>query len=288
MDQKIKFLVALVELMTKEEGRLGLGKLEKAEIEKAVKEVIRSQPKAQLSDLMSVLVAHSDPEIKRIGKILGLWCGDSPFGKFVDRPTTVSLKKDVVCFDLKGLDSHPELQAICLFIITDLIWREVQKDRTQMKFTVFDECWRLLQDEAASLFIGDVFRTFRKYRASAIAISQTMDDFSKSKIAAAVMPNSSIKWLLKQKGANQESLKSALQLNDREMSLVSSLTSEKGFFSEAYLMAEDKRQVVRIESTPLEYWLFTTDPGDIALIETTKQKNPELVAPQSAFKKSEP
>lgn len=276
MDQKIKFLVALVELMTKEEGRQGLGKLEKAEIEKAVKEVIRSKPKAHLSDLMALLMNHPDSEIKRIGKILGLWCGDSPFGKFVDRPTTVSLKGDVVCFDLKGLDSHPELQAICLFIITDLIWREVQKDRTQMKFTVFDECWRLLQDEAASLFIGDVFRTFRKYRASAIAISQTMDDFSKSKVAAAVMPNSSIKWLLKQKGANQESLKSALQLNDREMSLVSSLTSEKGFFSEAFLMAEDKRQVVRIESTPLEYWLFTTDPGDIALIEKTKRESPEV------------
>lgn len=276
MDQKIKFLVALVELMTKESGKPGLGKLEKAEIEKSVKEVLENESNARLSHLKARLDRHSDPEMKRLGRILGLWCGDSPFGKFVDRPTSVSLQKEVVCFDLKGLDSHPELQAVCLFIITDLIWREVQKDRTQMKFTIFDECWRLLQDEAASLFIGDVFRTFRKYRASAIAISQTMDDFSKSQIAGAVMPNSSIKWILKQKGANQESLKTALQLNDREMTLISSLGSEKGKYSEAFLMADDKRQVVRIESTPLEYWLFTTDPGDIGLIDRTKQENPSL------------
>lgn len=276
VDRKLKFLVALVEIMTKESGKPGLGKLEKAEVEKAIKEVLESESKGTISSLKVRLDRHADPEIRRLGRILGLWCGNSPFGKFVDRPTSVSLQKEVVCFDLKGLDAHPELQAVCLFIITDLIWREVQKDRTQMKFTIFDECWRLLQDEAASFFIGDVFRTFRKYRASAVAISQTMDDFSKSQIAGAVMPNSSIKWILKQKGANQENLKSALQLNDREMSLISSLGSEKGKFSEAFLMADDKRQVVRIESTPLEYWLFTTDPADISLIEGTRQKNPDL------------
>ncbi len=276
MDRKIKFLVALVELMTKESGRPGLGKLEKAEIEKTIKDVLENESNATLSHLKGRLDQYTDPEIKRLGRILGLWCGDSPFGKFVDRPTSVSLQKEVVCFDLKGLDSHPELQSVCLFIITDLIWREVQKDRTQMKFTVFDECWRLLQDEAASLFIGDVFRTFRKYRASAIAISQTMDDFSKSQIAGAVLPNSSIKWILKQKGANQESLKSALQLNEREMGLIASLGSEKGKYSEAFLMADDKRQVVRIESTPLEYWLFTTDPTDLGLIEKTKRESHSL------------
>ncbi len=273
LDRKLKFLVALVEIMTKEQGRPGLGRLERAEVEKSIKDVLENENQPRLSHLMERLSNHEAPEIKRLGRILSLWCGDSPFGKFVDRPTTVSMNKDVVCFDLKALDAHPDLQSVCLFLITDLIWREVQKDRTQMKFTIFDECWRLLQDESASSFIGDVFRTFRKYRASAIAISQTMDDFSKSKIASAIMPNSSIKWLLRQKGADQESLKSALQLNEREMSLVSSLRSEKGKFSEAFLMAEDKRQVVRIESTPLEYWLFTSDPADLGMIEKVKTQN---------------
>ncbi|MES3038363.1 MAG: ATP-binding protein, partial [Bdellovibrionota bacterium] len=182
----------------------------------------------------------------------------------------------VVCFDLKGLDTNFDLQSVCLFIITDLIWREIQKDRTQMKFTIFDECWRLLQDESASSFIGDVFRTFRKYKASAIAISQTMDDFAKSKISAAIMPNSSLKWILKQRGADQHSLQQSLALNDREMDLISSLESKKGEFSEAFLMAEDFRQVVRIESTPIEYWLFTTDPSDLILMESLKSENPNL------------
>ncbi|HEX7675882.1 MAG TPA: DUF87 domain-containing protein [Bdellovibrio sp.] len=275
-DQKIKYLSALVELMTKESGKSALGKLERAELENLIKVTLDEEPNPRLSDLKKRLLAHTDSEIKRLGRILALWCGDSPFGKFVDRPTTVGLSKDVVCFDLKNLDSYPDLQSVCLFLITDLIWREVQKDRTQMKFTVFDECWRLLQDESAANFIGDVFRTFRKYKASAIGVSQGMDDFIKSKVAGAIMPNSSLKWILRQKGADQKNIKAVLGLNDREMDLISNLESKKGYFSEAFLIAEDKRQVVRIESVPLEYWLFTTDPADIAYMNELKAKNPNL------------
>jgi conjugal transfer ATP-binding protein TraC len=275
LDRKIKFLVTLVELMTKEPGQPGISRLERAEIERLVKEVLE-EPEPMLNRLMAKLLSHSEMEMKRMGRILGLWCGAAPYGKFVDRPTTVKLDRNIVCFDLKGLEDYRDLQSACLFIITDLIWREVQKDRTHMKFTLFDECWKILQDDSAAQFIGEVYRTYRKYRASAIAISQTMDDFIKSKVAQAVMPNSSIKWILKQKGANLDGLKSALQLNGREMQLIAGIESKKGHFSEALLMAEDKRQLVRIESTPLEYWLFTTDPPDLTFLKAEQERQPNL------------
>jgi conjugal transfer ATP-binding protein TraC len=275
-DRKIKFLVAVVELMTKDHGKPSIGRFEKAELENLIRQTLIEEPSPRICHLRARLLLHPDREITRLGKILSLWCDDSPFGRFVDRPTTIELNRDVVCFDLKNLDSVPELQSVCLLLITDLIWREVQKDKTVMKFTVFDECWKIMLDDAAAQFVGEVFRTFRKYRASAIAISQTMDDFSKSRIASAIMPNSSVKWILKQKGADQKSLQEALQLNEREMNLVASLESIKGKFSECFLMSEDKRQVVRIESTPLEYWLFTTDPADVLLLEKMRIVNPSL------------
>lgn len=275
-DEKIKYVVSLVEIMTKDNGAKSLAKLEKSELEKCVQKVLSFTHERRLSDLRDELLGHQDQEIKRLGKILSLWCGDAPYGKFVDRPTTVELTKDVVCFDLKALENYPDLQSVCLFLITDLIWRAVQKDRTKTKLVFFDECWKLLESDEGAQFIGAVFRTFRKYMASPIAISQTMDDFSKSKIASAVMPNSSVKWILKQKGADQKSLKESLQLNDREMQLIANLKSEKGKYSEAFLIAEDKRQVVRIEATPLEYWLSTTNPSDIAEINKMKCLHPEM------------
>ena len=103
---------------------------------------------------------------------------------------------------------------------------------------IFDECWRLLESEAGGQFIGDVFRTFRKYFASAIAISQNIDDFAKSKIAAAILPNASTKWVLKQKGADQARLQEVLDLNKNEMALIESLHQERGKYSEAFLMSK--------------------------------------------------
>lgn len=265
-DEKIKFLVALIEVLTKEDGQARLGRLERSEIEIAIQEVYQAQTKPRLSNLREILLKNPNHEVNRIGKILAPWVGNSPFGKIIDRDTTISLDKRLVCFDLKNLESTPDLQAACLLIITDLVWREVQKDRSEMKFLVFDESWRLLESDAGSSFIGEVYRTFRKYYASAIAISQNIDDFARSKAAAAIMPNASIKWILRQKGADRERLKSVLSLNDREIRLIDSLSQIKGKYSESFLMCEDFKGIVSIEATPLEYWLATTDPKDFSLM----------------------
>jgi type IV secretory pathway VirB4 component len=282
--QKIKFILSLVEIMTKEDEQAQLGKLEKSEIESAIEKVYESSKSPKLSDLREILISHPEEQIQRLGKILTSWCGNSPYGKFVDQPTTLELKRPIVCFDLKGMESYPDLQSACLFIITDFVWREVQSDRSRMKFLILDECWKLMENDSASLFIAEVFRTFRKYTASAIAISQNIDDFAKSKIATAILPNSSIKWVLKQKGADKERLKEVLSLNPNEVELISSLHQERGVYSEAFLMAEDARALVAIESTPLEYWLATTDGRDLGKI-TEYQKKFETLSPIEILKK---
>ena len=62
-----------------------------------------------------------------------------------------------------------------------------------------------------------------------------------------------------------------LALNDAEMDLVGSLASKRGYFSEAFLMAGDERAVVGVESTPLEYWIATTDPRETSLIDRARK-----------------
>ncbi|OQW49805.1 MAG: hypothetical protein A4S09_03350 [Proteobacteria bacterium SG_bin7] len=274
--EKIKFLLGLIELMTKEDGENRLPKLERAEIEKAIGEVYKKHTTPRLSNLRDLLLESTDPTIQKYGKILTPWCGDSLFGRFLDRKTSIELNKPVVAFDLKGLESYPELQAVCLFIITDLVWREVQKDRTTKKFLVFDECWKLLKNESGIVFIEEVFRTFRKYMASAIAISQDMDDFAKSKISSALLSNCSIKWLLMQQQVDEEKLKTILGLNENEIETIKSLHQEKGRYSQAFLIAQKNRSVIQIESTPLEYWIATTDPKDLGEVEKLQKEKSDL------------
>lgn len=275
--QKIKFLVGLVELMTKEDDADRIPKLARSEIESAIEKIYDTQRKPQLSHLRDLLLSHPEKEIKSYGRILTTWTGDTPYGRFLDRPTTVEFQNDIVAFDLKGLENYPDLQGVCLYIITDLIWREVQKDRARKKFIVFDECWRLLRDDAAILFIEEVFRTVRKYYCSAIAISQDLVDFLNSKISSALLPNCSVKWILTQNQSDFSKMKEALGLNENEISLIQSLHQKKGEYSEAYLLAgTDKRTVAVIEPTPLELWIATTDPRDLAEIENTKANQPSL------------
>lgn len=274
-NQKIKFLLGLIELMTKEDEAERLPKLSRSEIEDTIQRVYDKVPSPRLSDLRTILLEHSDVEIRRYGRILGSWCGETPFGQFIDRPTSIELNRPIVAFDLKGMEAYPELQAVCLFIITDLVWREVQRDRESTKYLVFDECWKLLKNDAGLVFIEEVFRTFRKYRASAIAISQDIDDFAKSKISGAILPNCSIKWLLMQPQADGKRLAEVLNLNPNEIAIVKSLHQEKGKYSQAFLIAQKNRALTVIESTPLEYWIATTDPKDLAAIERDKREHPD-------------
>lgn len=275
--QKIKFIVGLVELMTKEEGSDRIPKLARAEIEEAVQQVYRTSKNPRMSDLREILLSHEEKEIQTYGKILAPWCGSTPYGKFLDQQTTIEFQKDIVAFDLKGLESYPDLQGVCLYIITDLVWREVQRDRSKMKFIVFDECWKLLKDEAGLVFIEEVFRTVRKYYCSATAISQDLLDFLNSKISSALLPNCSVKWILMQNQSDFTKMKEALGLNDNEVALIQSLHQEKGEFSEAFLLAgSEKRTVAVIEPTPLELWIATTDPRDLTVIENMRLQNPKM------------
>lgn len=288
--QKIKFLLSLVELMTKEDGATRLPKLHRAEIEEAIARLYEAKPTPRLSDLRERLLAHDDTEIRRYGRILTTWCGDTPFGQFLDRETNLQLGRSLVAFDLKGMESYPDLQAVSLFIITDFVWREVQKDRATPKFLVFDECWSLLKDEndtGSAAFVESVYRTCRKYRCYAISLSQAWSDFAKSKIASAILPNCPIKWILMQSQIDYEELKSGLSLNDTEVNLIRSLRQDKGRYSEAFLIAGDNRSVAVIESTPLEYWIGTTDPRDLAAIDKSERTEPELSSLARLIKLSE-
>jgi len=273
---KIKFLVGLIEMMTKEDGTLGLGRLEKAAIEEAIMRLYATQTEPRLSSLKALLAESAEEPVRRIAKILSSWCGNTPFGRYLDAPTNVALRDSIVSFDLKGLESFPDLQAVCLFLITDFVWRQVQIERDRKKIVIFDECWRLLQSSSGASFIAEVFRTFRKYFASAIAISQNIDDFAKSTVSEAILSNTSLRWILSQGGADRARLRQVLQLNEREAALVDALHQVKGSYAQALLITDSTRTVVQIEPTPLEYWVATTDPRDLAELDRRHSASPSV------------
>ena len=122
------------------------------------------------------------------------------------------------------------------------------------KVFIFDECWHLLLKNAD--YIAECFRTFRKHKASAVAISQNLDDFSESQLGRVIIQNTYFKFLFRQ------SLSTSEFIDTHTKSLLDSVQSIKGAYSEFLLLTETIKKPIRYYPTPLEYQVMTSARED--------------------------
>lgn len=122
------------------------------------------------------------------------------------------------------------------------------------KIFIFDECWHLLSKNAD--YIAECFRAFRKFQASAVAISQNLDDFSETQLGRVIIQNTYFKFLFKQ------SLKPSEFIDQHSVDMINSIYSKKGEYSEFLIMSEDIKKAARYLCSPFEYELFTSDRED--------------------------
>lgn len=122
------------------------------------------------------------------------------------------------------------------------------------KIFIFDECWHLLLKNAD--YIAECFRTFRKHKASAVAISQNLDDFSESQLGRVIIQNTYFKLLFRQNLSTSEFI------DNHTKSILDSLQSIKGAYSEFLLLTETIKKPIRYYPTPLEYQVMTSAKED--------------------------
>ena len=172
------------------------------------------------------------------------------------------LPASLAAFDLKGLEAHPHLQSVVMLILSGVIWNLVMRDPTAQKIVVFDEVWRLLDAPSSSQLIAELYRTSRKYRCSILTISQSVEDFTSSKIASALTQNSATAYLLKHQRCH-DVVAAQFRLNDRERQVFQSLEMRRGEYTEALLLHGNQHLLIRIVLSPMEYWMATTHPPDL-------------------------
>ncbi|MBS1983270.1 MAG: TraC family protein [Bdellovibrionales bacterium] len=276
---KVKLLLAVLEMILKDEERAGLPKREKALLEEVIFDCyVKVKDRApQLSDLRDLLKKHKDDELRSYAEILYSWTGDTAYGRMLDGPSNVHLTKNLTTIEIKGLDVYPDLQNVFLLLATDFVRTEASRDISQPFLFVIDEGWKIFQTPAALSFALEAYRTFRKFNAGIWCISQNYKDFLFSEaIASAILPNTTSIFILKQRGIDWEDFKTRLGLNDTELEAVKSLKSSKGEFTEVFFMQDEGRSVFRVMPDPLSYWICTSDPRDKAEIERVQNENPEL------------
>ncbi|MGE3974770.1 MAG: VirB4 family type IV secretion system protein [Bdellovibrionales bacterium] len=274
-DQKLKSLLAIIESMVAEDDKSKLPKLDRALLEKAIIELYKSRRAKRevptLSDLSRYLSAFKEESMKSISKMLYLWTGERPYGRLLDGPGSLRTDAPICTFDLKGLSSYPDLQSVMILILTDFILAQVEKDKSCKKRIILDEAWELLKSNAASSFMEYCARTLRKTGSGITFITQGVEEIVASPIGPAILNNTATKFVMLQRG-DSEVLKQALKLNSQELSLIGSLEQRKGEFSEGFMIEGDHRQVVRINPSPFEYWLSTSDAQDNMHLEKLKSQ----------------
>jgi hypothetical protein len=212
-----------------------LGKKSEGKIFEEIKIVLAEKPDASFDELISGLG-------KEFGDI-GFYF--SEIKEFFSEESQ-ELKDFTYC----DFGLYPEAMKAPLIIY--LI--ECFKNLKGRKIFVFDECWHLLDKNAA--YIAECFRTFRKHNASAVAISQNLDDFSQTQLGRVIIQTSFNKFLFRQ------ALQESEFIDTQSKAILDSVQSHKGQYSEFLYLSEVCKKPLRYKPSPLEYEVFTTDPMD--------------------------
>ena len=277
---RLKGLVSIVEQMVVDQGEK-LTRFERVLLEAALTTIFEkarnlpSPTSPVLSDLARHCLNDPDESLKRIGKLLFPWLGQTPYGRLLDCAGKIEADRPIVAFDLKGLSQYPDLQSVMILILTNFILEQVEADRTVPKRVLLDEAWELLKSQAASSFMEYAARTFRKTGSGISFITQGVEEIIAGGMGPAILNNTATKLVMLQKG-DTNVLRDALKLNSQELRLVQSLEQRKGVFSEGFLMEGESRQVIRIQPSPLEYWISTSDARDNQFLESLKSKHQSL------------
>ena len=136
---------------------------------------------------------------------------------------------------------------------------EAFKNLSGKRIFVFDEVWDFLSNNAE--YIAECFRTFRKSGASAIAISQGLDDFSATEMGKVIAKLSTTKILF------QQSAEVSSELDSFDIEKIKMLSTKRKVYSEFYIKTELHRKTARFYPVPKEYELFTSYHKDRELFD---------------------
>lgn len=276
---KIKLLLAVLESILRENETSGLLKRSKALLEEAIFKLYadKNDGVPTLSDLRTFLSEHVNPELKAYADTLYSWTGETAYGQMLDGETNITLTKDLITVETKGLDDYPDLQNVFLLLFTDFIKSEASRDKTRPYLLILDEAWKLLQTPSGLQFTIEAYRTFRKFFGGIWCISQNYKDFLfNADVKNAIFPNTTSVFVLKQRAIDWADFAETLQLNETEIEAIKSLEVKKGEYSEIFFMQEAGRSILRIAPDPLGYYICTSDPVDKSAIEAEEKNSPEL------------
>ena len=147
--------------------------------------------------------------------------------KFFNNYTNIKLDNELIVADIYDLGE--ENLKYGMYILIDIFWDAVKKDRKEKKAIYLDEIWRLIgvtSNKYVASFIYKIFKTIRKYGGSGVAITQDISDIfslDNGTYGRSILNNSSIKTFFALEEENIKILCEYTNLSEKEKIEIKSL-----------------------------------------------------------------
>ena len=269
-------LTALVTTMASERGNLT--DLQVSSLKRIMDELWSEKAgEMTIDDIAERCLVDRDSRVNDIGKQLYSFTSKGSYGRYFNGPNTVSFKKQFTVLELDELQGQKHLRQVVLLQLIYRIQNEVfLGDRSIPKILAIDEAWDLLGngEGATATFINGAYRKFRKYNGSIGIITQSLNDLTGNPVGRVVLENGQAKILLRQQPESIEMVKknNGEVLPEYGFTMLKSLRTETGVFSELLMKCDVGMGVTRLVVTPFEQLAFSTFPEDVQALNDLQAK----------------
>lgn len=266
----LAMLKAIVSQMARHENRLN--DTERGLIDQAVNGVWEDLGSDGTVDaIIDRLKAADHPYAHDLATALLPFASEGTFGKFFLGEANLDLSADLTVFELSNLATREELRGVVLTSIMFIASQTMRRmDRAIPKALLIDEAWQMLRGGAMADFVETYSRTCRKYGASLITATQSINDYYKSDGSRAALENSDWFIILQQKAETISDFRASdrFEMDNYTDALLRSLKRHGTDYSDLLIRGPETQTVCRLVLDRYSATLYSSSPDVFAAIES--------------------
>lgn len=265
----LAMLKAIVSQMARYENRLN--DTERGLIDKAVNGVWNAHHRDGTVDMV-IAELHKETHDAAIDLAMSLlpFSAQGTYGRFFLGDSNLDLSADLTVFELSDLSSREELRSVVLTSIMFVASQTMRRmSRSIPKALLIDEAWQMLKGGAMADFVETYSRTCRKYGASLITATQSINDYYKSDGSRAALENSDWFVILQQKPETIADFKKSdrFEMTSYTEALMRSLKRNGIEYSDVLIRGPETETICRLVLDAYSGTLYSSSPDVFARIE---------------------
>lgn len=270
------YLVDALAMLKSIIGQMGrhidkLNDTERGLIDSAVNRVWEAKGRhGSVDDVVAALRDDGTPQGADLAIAMFPFSASGTYGKFFQGAASVDMSNALTVFELSDLSSREELRSVVLTAIMFLSSQTMRRmDRQIPKALLIDEAWQMLRGGSMADFVETYSRTCRKYGASLITATQSLNDYYKSEGSLAALENSDWSVILMQKPDTISDFQKhgRFDMDPYTESLLRSLKRNGAEYSDIMIKGPDSQAVGRLVLDKYSATLYSSSPQTFAAIE---------------------